>query len=73
MEESLAVLRDLLESDAHHAGAVVLLCVAVAEAAGGFFGFGNKIDPAEEAVIERIAQELGDHAVKIFRSKLGLS
>jgi len=73
MDESLAVLRDLLKSDAHHAGAVVLLCVAVAEAAGGFFGFGNKIDPSEEAMIERIAKELGDHAVNIFRAKLGLA
>jgi tellurite resistance protein len=73
MEESLAVLKDVLESDAHHAGAVVLLCVAVAEAAGGFFGFGNKVDPKEEAMIERVAKELGDHAFSIFRSKLGLA
>lgn len=32
---------------------------AVAEAAGGFLGFGNRVSPAEEALLQRLASAFG--------------
>jgi tellurite resistance protein len=35
------------------------LCIEVAEASGGFFGFGNRVSAEERALIEELAEKLG--------------
>jgi hypothetical protein len=34
------------------------LCIEVAEASGGFFGFGNKVSPEERVLIQELAEQL---------------
>jgi len=58
MQQSLAVLRELLGGDAR-SSEIVDLCQQVAAAAGGFLGLGGKINDDERALIDDIAQHLG--------------
>ncbi|MCX4247946.1 TerB family tellurite resistance protein [Paraliomyxa miuraensis] len=57
MQQSLAVLRELVGNDGRSAE-IVDLCQTVASAAGGFLGLGAKVDDKERALIEEIAQQL---------------
>jgi tellurite resistance protein len=70
LEESLAVLKDLVSGDATRSKTIVGLCVKVAEAAGGFLGI-RPISSDERTLIERIAKELGDEAIAEFNRQLG--
>ncbi len=71
LEETLAVLRDLLQGDLRRTEVLVDFCYAVAEAAGGFLGFGNPIDPKERELLLEISDRLGDRARLWIRAKLG--
>ena len=70
IEETLDVIREILADKPARAEAIVKMCISVAEAAGGFLGFGNKISPEESATIERIANALGEPAQALFRQRL---
>ncbi len=71
IEESLEVLRDLLEDKPRDAKTVVGLCIMVAEAAGGLFELFNPVSKQEKAAIERVAKALGGEAFEEYRSRLG--
>lgn len=70
LEESLAVLKDLVADHTIQSKTIVGLCIKVAEAAGGFLGI-RPISTDERSMIERIAKELGDDAVAEFNRRLG--
>jgi tellurite resistance protein len=69
VEESLAVLKELVRSDPARAQTIVGLCVLVAEAAGGFLGF-RSVSAQERAEIERIAEALGEETPAAVRTRL---
>ena len=69
VEESLAVLRELVRSEPERAQTIVGLCVLVAEAAGGFLGI-RSVSPEERAAIERIAEALGEETPPEIRGRL---
>jgi len=71
LEESLEVLRELLEDKPQQARTVVGLCIMVAEAAGGLFNLFNPVSKEEVAAIETIAKALGDDAFAEYRERLG--
>jgi tellurite resistance protein len=71
LDETLAVLHDLLGGNKRRVEVMVDLCVAVAEAAGGFLGFGNPVDPDERKLLDHIAGELGDRAEVWLKAKMG--
>lgn len=67
LDETLHLLRDIgggRESD------ILQLCLKVADASGGFFGIGDRISDEERALIQHIADELGETAQSTFRDKL---
>ena len=71
MEQSLAVLRELIaQSEAHRGAEIVELCEHVANAAGSWLGLGRKVNDEERDLIDHIARELGEHAQTTFRQKL---
>ncbi len=67
LNETLELLRDL---GGKKGATVVELCIQVADASGGFFGLGNKINDEEAALIEEIAKGLGDTAHENFSKTL---
>lgn len=71
MEESLEVLRELLEDKPQQARTIVGLCIMVAEAAGGLFNLFRPVSAEERDAIEVIAKALGDDAFAEFRDRLG--
>ncbi len=71
LEQTLDVLRDLLEDKGRSGAAVVDLCAKVAESAGGYFGLGGSISRQERELIGQIADALGDKAVAEFKKLLG--
>jgi tellurite resistance protein len=70
LEETLHLLQAVAAKDGSEARSIVDLCVAVASASGGFFGFGAKVSDDERAVIEHIASVLGPDAADEFAKKL---
>lgn len=70
LEESLFLLRDVVSGDAAQSKTIVGLCILVAEAAGGFLGI-RPISGEERAIIQRIADTLGEQAHQEFRRRLG--
>ena len=70
MNESLAILRDVLAGRVGGASTVVDLCLAVADAAGGFLGLGGRVSDEERALLEQIASDLGDEAQAALRLRL---
>ncbi len=70
LEESLLLLRDVVSGDAIKSKTIVGLCILVAEAAGGFLGI-RPISAEERAMIQRIADTLGERAQDEFRRRLG--
>lgn len=71
LDETLAVLRDLVGENKRRVEVMVDLCVAVAEAAGGFLGFGNPVDASERKMLDHIADQLGDRAQVWLKAKMG--
>ena len=71
MQESLHLLRKVMDDSEDGAKDIVDLCVAVADASGGFLGMGNRIDDTERKMIEEIASILGDKARAEFKRQLG--
>lgn len=71
LDETLSVLKDLLSGDLRRTEILVDFCYAVAEAAGGFLGFGNPIDPKERELLLAISDALGERAQMWARAKLG--
>jgi tellurite resistance protein len=69
VEESLAVLRELVRDQPEQAQTIVGLCVLVAESAGGFLGL-RAISSKERAAITRIAEALGEETPPELRSRL---
>ena len=71
LDESLEVLKELLQGKPRDAKTVVGLCILVAKAAGGFLQIFNPISEEERAVIEKISKALGDEAFAEYSSRLG--
>lgn len=71
MRESLAVLREMLESREATGETLVALCIDIADAAGGFFGLGNRVSSEERTTLERLAEDLGPRAVRELQRRLG--
>lgn len=72
LDESLEVLKELLQDKPRQAKTVVGLCILVAEAAGGFLQLFNPISQEERAMIEKISKALGDEAFAEYSSRLGV-
>lgn len=70
MEETLGLLRDLASTRTGADATLVDLCVDVAQASGGIFGFGNTVSDEEKELIARVASLLGDEAEAEFRKRL---
>lgn len=70
LDESLEVLKELLEDKPRNAKTVVGLCILVAEAAGGFLQIFNPISEEERSMIEKISKALGDEAFAEYTSRL---
>ncbi len=71
MNESLAVLREMMASHEATGETLVALCIDIADAAGGFFGLGNRVSAEERATLERLAADLGPRAVQELQRRLG--
>ena len=71
LEESMAVLRDVVP-EPEHAREVVGFCVAVARARGGLLGLGlgGTVSDEGRARIEQIAASLGEHALEQVKREL---
>ena len=71
MDETLAILREILGKDARRSTALVELCVHVAEAHGaGPHGLDDPIDPRERQALEEVAAALGDRARAWLAAKI---
>jgi tellurite resistance protein len=70
-EVSLDLLRRLVEARPWKAEALVEMCIGVAEAAGGFLGFGESISPEEREALAKISDALGEDAYNAFAERLG--
>lgn len=62
MRQSLAVLRRVVASKGGGADEIVELCMKVAAASGGFFGFGARMGEEERGLIAAISLQLGEDA-----------
>lgn len=71
MEESLAVVRELVKDKPAQAKTIVGLCIVIAEAAGGFLGIFRRISTEEKQMIAKIADVLGEAAKEEFQRQLG--
>lgn len=71
LAESLALLRDLAHKQGNDGTSLVDLCVRVGEASGGLFGFGERVNEAEYALIKQIAEAFGERAAAAFEERLG--
>lgn len=72
MDESLAVLRELVANNKRRAEALVDLCYVVAEAhGGGLFGFRDPIDEREKQALYDVAEALGERAHTWLKAKFG--
>ena len=71
MAESLALLGELLAKRGNDGKKLVELCADVAEASGGIFGFGSRVDDAEYDLIRRIAEAFGEEAQAAVLQRLG--
>jgi tellurite resistance protein len=71
MTETLLLLRSLVRDRTERGKNIVELCMAIAEASGGFFGFGDRVADEERQMIEKIANALGAQAQARFESELG--
>ena len=70
MNESLAVLRELVAHTDDRSKSILDLCLEVATSAGGFLGLGGKVSDAERDVIAEVAASLGEGAVSKVRDQL---
>jgi hypothetical protein len=64
-------VRDLAAKQGNDGKRLVDLCVDIAEASGGLFGFGERVNDAEYALIERIAAAFGEAAEATMLARLG--
>lgn len=72
LEETVALLREIVSSSDERSRDIVDLCVEVAEASGGLFGIvGDPVSEAERELIAHIADQLGESAQSEFQKKLG--
>ena len=70
LDETLGLLAEVARQHGGQAETVVDLCVLVAEAHQGLFGFGRTVSSDEREMIERIASKLGDAAVDEAHKRL---
>jgi uncharacterized tellurite resistance protein B-like protein len=71
LSESLALVRDLAAKQGNDGQRLVDLCVDIGEASGGLFGFGERVNDSEYALIQRIADAFGEAAQATLLSRLG--
>jgi tellurite resistance protein len=71
LEQILEALRDVLHAKSLQAGTVLEACLDVAEASGGFLGFGSKISDQERDLIDKIAASFGEAAKEQITRRLG--
>jgi len=71
LDEILSVLKDILAAKGMSASSMIDACQKVAEASGGLFGIGNRVDDAEHAAILKLIEALGPGADDKARSDLG--
>jgi hypothetical protein len=70
LDQLLEVVRDLLHAKGMHPHSLLEACLEVAEASGGFLGFGNKLSQEERSLIEKMAAAFGDEAKKQIAARL---
>ncbi|MBN1491605.1 MAG: TerB family tellurite resistance protein [Phycisphaerae bacterium] len=70
LDQILDVLKAVLHAKGMHPHSMLEACVEVAEASGGFLGFGNKVSPEEQALIEQIAGTFGPEDVDRITERL---
>ncbi|HEX4340383.1 MAG TPA: TerB family tellurite resistance protein [Polyangiaceae bacterium] len=71
MAESLAVVRELAAKQGNDGTKLVELCADVAEASGGLFGFGARVNDKERELIRKIADAFGEKAQSAVLGRLG--
>ncbi|HVW26645.1 MAG TPA: TerB family tellurite resistance protein [Polyangiaceae bacterium] len=71
MAESFALVHELAAKRGGDGRSLVELCADVAQASGGLFGLGNRVDHAEYELIQRIADAFGEDAQAAFLARLG--
>ena len=72
MDESLALLRELVANNSRRAEALIDLCFAIAEAHGaGFLGLRDPIDERERRARYDVAEKLGPRAQQWVKAKFG--
>ena len=71
LDQILDVLKAVLHAKGMHPHSMLEACVEVAEASGGFLGFGSKVTSEEQALIEQIAGTFGPEDVGRITERLG--
>jgi uncharacterized tellurite resistance protein B-like protein len=71
MAESLALVSELAAQRGNDGTKLVELCADVAQASGGIFGFGSRVDETEYELIRRIAEAFGEEAQAAVLARLG--
>ena len=72
MEETIAIIRELVTTNNRRAEALVDLCYVIAEAhGGGLFGFRDPIDASERRALNEVAEALGERAEMWLKAKFG--
>lgn len=70
LDETLAILRELVANNNRRAEALVDLCYVIAEAhGGGLFGWRDPIDPREKNALYAVAEALGERAHTWLKAK----
>ena len=69
LAESLFLLKDLASRSGTDVSDLVDLCARVAEASGGLFGLRESTNDAEQKLIGKIAEALGEGAVERFKTR----
>jgi tellurite resistance protein len=70
LEETLSLVQQLLAARGESTSDVIDLCHRVADASGGLLGLGARVSEKERALMEHVADTLGETAQARFREKL---
>lgn len=71
LEETLALVRQLAEARGESSSDLIDLCLRVADASGGLLGLGERVSEQERALMQHVAETLGETAQSRFREQLG--
>lgn len=71
LDETLLVLRDMLAAKNLPSDSIVTACRSVAQASGGFLGFGSKVEDSERNALSRLDAIFGDRVRKRLVDQAG--